>query len=263
VTDNNNYQIKSVLRALDILELLASKGGSGRISDIAREIGCSKNTAFRLLQTLQEREFVRQADDSSYELTFKLLNLGETVMRTTEVHDIARPYIQNLVKLCGETATLAILDDDEIVYVDRVHGNMPHNTSYSIGSRAKAYRTSLGKAILAFSSETVVDHCLNQELQANTEYTITDPNRIRSELREVAQRGYATDNQENVLGIRCIGAPIFDRKGEVVAAVSVSGLAVRLTDQCLKDFSLHLLDTTRAISSRLGYSDSLRRHSSA
>lgn len=260
MTENSNYQVKSVLRALDILELLASTGGSGRITDIAREIGCSKNTAFRLLQTLQERQFVRRADDSSYELTFKLLNLGESVMRTTEVHDVARPHIQNLVKACGETATLAVLDGDEIVYVDRVHGNMPHNTSYSIGSRAKAYRTSLGKAILAFSPEAVVDKCLNQELQANTEYTLTDPTKIRSELGEVAQRGYAIDNQENVLGIRCIGAPVFDRKGEVVAAVSVSGLAVRLTDERLKEFSVHLLNTTRAISSRLGYSDSLKRY---
>lgn len=251
----NNYQIESVIRALEILELLASNGGTGRITDIAREMGCSKNTTFRLLQTLQARGFVRQADDSSYELTFKLLKLGESVLRTTEIPDVARSYLQSLTQTLGETSTLAFLDGDEIIYIDRVHGNMPHITSYTIGSRAKARNTALGKAILAYSPTTVVEDILKQGLKANTAYTITDPDQFRAELEHIAQGNCAIDNQENVLGIRCVAAPIFDRKGKVVAALSISGLAVRLTDDRLDEFSTHVMNTARAISQRLGYED--------
>lgn len=250
---SNTYQIQSVARALEILELLASHGGAGRITDIARELDCSKNTTFRLLQTLHEHGFVRQADDASYELTFKLLKLGESALRNTEVPDVARPYLQALTRIVGETTTLAILDDDEVVYVDRVHGNMPHNTSYTIGSRAPASRTALGKAMLAYSPASVVEKILSQGLTANTVYTITDPTRFRAELEYIAQGHCAVDNQENVLGIRCIGAPVFDRKAEVVAAISISGLAVRLTDERLEELAVHLLETARAISERLGY----------
>lgn len=251
----NVYTIQSVLRALDVLIWLGEHEGRGRITDIATELGYSKNTAFRLMQTLMERDFVRQADDSSYELTFRLLNLGEAVLRRTEVHHVARPFLQDLAGETGETVSLAILDGDEVIYLDRVLGSAPFKTSYSIGSRAKAYTTALGKAIMAFSSEETVDGCLDGELKQNTPYTLTNPHHIRTQLRDVARRCYAVDDQENVLGVRCVGAPIFDRKGNVVAAISMSGLAVHITDFRLRELTDPLLHAAAAISERLGYRD--------
>ena len=252
---NDNYTIQSVLRALDVLIWLGEHNGSGRITDIAVELGCSKNTAFRLLQTLMERDFVRQADDASYELTFKLLNLGESVLRRTEVHHVARPFLQSLASETGETVTLAILDGDEVIYLDRVLGSAPFKTAYSIGSRAKAYTTALGKVIMAFSSEEIVDSCLNGELKQNTPYTHTNPHHIRTQLRDIARRCFAVDDQENVLGVRCVGAPVFDRRGHVVAAISMSGLAVHITDARLRELVDPLRRTAAAISERLGYPD--------
>jgi IclR family KDG regulon transcriptional repressor len=249
-----SYYIDSVLRALDILEFLAEQEGASRVTDIAQEIGCSKNTAFRLLQTLKKRDFVRQADDSSYELTFKLLNLGECVVRRTDLHRVARPYLEELTNEFGETASIAILDGHEIVYLDRVLGNKPYHTSYSVGDRAKAYATSLGKAILAYSSDEIVDSILRAGLKPITEFTITDPDQLLAHLRETAIRGYAIDNQENILGIRCVGAPVFNRKGDVIAAISVSGLVVRLTADHIKTVAKSLLSQTATISSKLGYS---------
>lgn len=249
----SSYTIQSVLRALDVLAWLAEHDGRGRITDIARDLGYSKNTVFRLLHTLMERDFVLQAEDSSYQLTFKLLNLGESVLRNTEVHDIARPFIQDLARKTGETATLAVLDNDEVIYLDRVLGSSHFNTSYSIGSRAKAHCTSLGKAILAFSPKETVARCLDEPLEAKTGHTITDPGRMRLELRETARRHYAIDNQENVLGIRCLGAPVFDRHGDVIAAISLSALAVNLSDERVVELAAPLTETAAAISSRLGY----------
>lgn len=255
MSSSDIYTIQSVLRALDVLIWLGEHEGHGRVTDIATDLGYSKNTTFRLLQTLMERDFVRQADDSSYELTFQLLNLGESILRRTEVHRVAHPFLQNLASETGETVSLAILDGDEVIYLDRVLGSAPFKTSYSIGSRAKAHTTALGKAIMAFSSERTVERCLEGELKQNTPYTLTDPRHIMVQLRDIAQRCYAVDDQENVLGVRCLGAPIFDRKSNVVAAISMSGLAAHLTDYHLRELVDPLLNTAAAISARLGYRD--------
>lgn len=252
----HNYQVESVIRALDILEFLSERGGAGRVSDIAQAVGCSKNTAFRLLQTLMYRDFVRQAEDSSYELTFKLLNLGECVARNADLQKVARSHLEKLAKELGETVSVGVLDDHDIVYLDRVLGTMPYHTSYSVGSRAKAHSTALGKAILAHSSADIVEKNLRAQLKPNTEFTITDPEQLLAELQLITKNGYAIDNQENVLGIRCIAAPVFDRKGKVTAAISIAGLAVRLTDEWMKANFQKLLATTSEVSTRLGYFES-------
>jgi DNA-binding IclR family transcriptional regulator len=251
------YSVTSVLRALDVLEFLAQQGGAGRVSDIAAALRCSKNTAFRLLKTLQQRGYVRQADDASYELTFKLLNLGECVLRTTDLHAVARPYLEALNQQCRETVSLGILDGHEIVYLDRVLGTQPYHTSYSVGARTTAHSTALGKAILAFSPGPIVDGIIEAGLAPKTDNTITDPERLRADLRMTVTRGYAYDNQESVLGIRCIAAPVFDRKKDVVAAISVSALAARVTDGYAETLAGKLISTTAALSARLGYPGAL------
>ena len=197
---DRGYSVTSVLRALDVVEFLAGRGGAGRVSDVASELGCSKNTAFRLLKTLQQRGFVTQTGDASYELTFKLLNLGETVLRSTDLHAVARPYLEALNRQFGETVSLGVLDSHEIVYLDRVLGTQPYHTSYAVGARTSSYSTALGKAILAFSPVAVVDRVIEAGLRPRTERTITDPARLRADLRITAVRGYAYDNQESVFG---------------------------------------------------------------
>jgi DNA-binding IclR family transcriptional regulator len=243
------YSVTSVLRALDVLEFLAQQGGAGRVSDIAAALRCSKNTAFRLLKTLQQRGYVRQADDASYELTFKLLNLGECVLRTTDLHAVARPYLEALNQQCRETVSLGILDGHEIVYLDRVLGTQPYHTSYSVGARTTEYE--------AFSPGPIVDGIIEAGLAPKTDNTITDPERLRADLRMTVTRGYAYDNQESVLGIRCIAAPVFDRKKDVVAAISVSALAARVTDGYAETLAGKLISTTAALSARLGYPGAL------
>ena len=249
-----SYTVESVLRALNILEFLAQQGGSSRVTDIAQAIGCSKNTAFRLLQTLRERGFIRQADDASYELTYKLLHLGESVLRNSDLHEVARPYLQEFVEQFGETINLGILDGIEVVYVARVLGTLPYHTSSTIGSRDKAHSTALGKAILAFSPQATVSSVLAAGLPAQTQHTITSPERLLAELSATAARGYSIDNQENVLGIICVGAPIFDRRSDVVGAISTSALHVRLTDDRIPVVAEKLISTAAVISQRLGYS---------
>ena len=251
--ESNRYHVESVLRALDIIEILADRGES-RVTDLALEAGCSKNTAFRLLQTLMVRGYVRQAKDSSYALTFQLLNLSEKIVSHTDLNDIARPFLEELSHEFGETATLAVVDGADIVYLQRVLGNQPYHTSYNVGSHAKAYCTSLGKAILAYSPPEVVDTILDGNLESVTSFTIADPERLAAELRIIAERGYAVDNQENVLGIFCVGAPVFNRRGDVVAAISVSGLSVRMVGEIVNTIAESVKAEAAKISTQLGYS---------
>lgn len=247
------YSVTSVLRALDVMEFLAKQGGAGRVSDVAKEVKCSKNTAFRLLRTLRQRGFVNQTDDASYELTFKLLNLGEAVLRSMDLPSVARSYLEALNRQFGETVSLGILDGHEIVYLDRVLGTQPYHTSYAVGARTSSYSTALGKAILAFSPDMVIDHVIEAGLKPRTEYTITDPARLRADLRITAVRGYAYDNQESVFGIRCVAAPVFDRRGDVAAAMSVSALAARVTDDYAEALARSVTAEALALSARLGH----------
>jgi DNA-binding IclR family transcriptional regulator len=249
----HGYSVTSVLNALDVLEFLSQQGGGGRVSDVAKALRRSKNTAFRLLKTLQQRGFVRQADDASYELTFKLLNIGECVLRNTDLHSVARPHLEVLNRQFGETVSLGILEGDEILYLDRVLGTRPYHTSYSVGARTTPHSTALGKAILAFSPGSTVDRILKAGLRPRTENTVTDPERLRADLRTIAARGYAYDNQESVLGIRCVAAPVFDRQGDVVAAMSVSALAARVTDDYAKRLAKRVIAAAADLSSRLGF----------
>lgn len=250
----DGYSVTAVLRALDVLEYLANQRGEGRVSEIAKQVRCSKNTAFRLLKTLQQRGFVRQTNDASYELTFKLLNLGECVLRNTDLHAVARSYLEALNQQFGETVSLGVLDGQGIVYLDRVLGTRPYHTSYAVGARTTAYSTALGKAILAFSPDSIVDRIIEAGLRPITKHTITDPTRLRADLRGTAVRGYAYDNQENVFGIRCIAAPVLDRRGDVVGAISISALAARVDDAYAKTLAMRIVSMTAALSSRLGYS---------
>ncbi len=180
--DKKNYNVESVLRALDIIEILAERGGS-RVTDLAMDIGCSTNTAFRLLQTLMNRGYVKQENVSSYELTFQILNLGDKLISHSDLNGIVQPYLEVLSHEFGETATLAVIDGAEIVYLERVLGNHPYHTSYNVGSRARAYCTSLGKAILAYSPKKVLDTIHKDNLHAVTSFTITDPMCLEAELR--------------------------------------------------------------------------------
>lgn len=254
---DRNYKIDSISRAISVLEILAERDEPCRVTDISRALECSKNTVFRILKTFELHGYVRETSDSSYELTLKLLNLGESVLSNLDLHRLARPYLEALVEEFGETATLGIPEGNGVVYVDRVLGKAPYRTSFGIGSRALIHSTSIGKAVLAFSSEEDVERIVEAGLPHLTEYTITDRDRLFEQLEEIRRRGYSIDDQENVLGIRCVGAPVFSRKGAVIGAVSVSGMAVRITKELIEVIAPKLVEQTFAISARMGYT----RHS--
>lgn len=221
--------VQSVSRALDLLEALAAADGPLGISEVARATGLADGTAHRLLRTLIARGYARQGGDRRYSLGTRLLTLGDGARRALVAG--ARPLLQRLVELSGETANLAVLDGDWVVYVAQAPS--PHRLRLfaEVGRHVPAHSTSVGKVLLGGLADSEVGALLGRTgLAARTPRTLTDPERVLAEVARVRRRGYAMDDGEEELGVRCVAVPVVDGS-TVVAAVSVSGPAARVPAQ--------------------------------
>ena len=253
--DSTSNAIHSIGRALDILEVLAAhKDGLG-ITAIAKMTELSKSTAHRIAATLAERGYVEHdAVSGSYRLGLKYIEIASFYINSLELQTEARPFLYELTSQLGLTAHLGILDAHEVVYVEKLDV-FPGIRLYSqIGLRVPAYCSSLGKCLLSGLSsdglETVMANCTYEQF---TERTITDLQDLKTHLRQVRAQGWAMDDEEHDIGHRCVGAPIFDYRGDVIAAVSASGPKATLTDERLPVVVETVRSSALRISQRLGY----------
>ncbi|SEF67455.1 IclR family transcriptional regulator, acetate operon repressor [Nonomuraea solani] len=218
--------VQSVERALDVLEALAEHGGEAGLSEIAARTGLPYGTIHRLLQTLLARGYVRQESDRRYALGGGLVRLGGIAESMVGVW--ARPYLTKMVELSGETANLAVLEGDFIVYVAQVPSPRRLRMFAEVGRRVLPHSTAVGKVLLAGrpASEAVAVF-ERTGMPRRTPNTITDLAAMLTELDAVKGRGYAMDLGEEELGVHCLAVPVLggDR---VVAAMSVSGPAERI-----------------------------------
>ncbi len=250
-TIENRYVVEAVVRALDLLEVF--RGGEElTLTEISQRVGLHKSRVFRLLQSLAARGYVeRSADGIRYALGVKLIERAACVRR--DLRQLALPFMQHLHTQFNETVNLAILDRQEVLYIEMLESSHPFRMAAAVGSRSPWHSTALGKAIVAHLSEDELHPLLQAErLVKLTERTITDPGQMRRELEKVRRRGYALDEGETEPGAACIGAPIFNHEGRPVAAVSLSGPAERiLTNR--REIVPALLAACREISRRLGF----------
>jgi DNA-binding IclR family transcriptional regulator len=162
--------------------------------------------------------------------------------------------MQRLSELSRETVHLGVLDGFEVMFIGHIESSESLRMSGRVGRRTPAHSSSLGKAILAWADEAALQRYLDRSpLTAQTARTITDPKRLLRALEEVRARGYATDEEENRVGIQCVGAPVRDHTGRVVAAISVSGPSFRFTAERAADTAPHLLEAAAGISERMGW----------
>ncbi|MFI6926799.1 IclR family transcriptional regulator [Nonomuraea spiralis] len=218
--------VQSVERALDVLEALAEHGGEAGLSEIAASTGLPYGTIHRLLQTLLARGYVRQESDRRYALGGGLVRLGGIAESMVGVW--AQPYLTRMVELSGETANLAVLEGDFVVYVAQVPSPRRLRMFAEVGRRVLPHSTAVGKALLAGrpAAESVAVF-ERTGMPRRTPNTITDIAGMLAELDRVEERGYAMDLGEEELGVHCLAVPV--RDGErVVAAMSVSGPAERI-----------------------------------
>jgi IclR family acetate operon transcriptional repressor len=219
--------VQSLERALDLLELLAEADGELGLSELSNQAGLPLPTVHRLMRTLMGRGYARQLPSRRYALGPRLIWLGEVSGRLTAVW--ARPYLAELVKAIGETANMAMMDGDEVVYVAQVPSKHPMRMFTEVGRRVMAHRTGVGKVLLAQLSNVEVEQLLARTgMPASTTRSVTDPTKLITQLEEVRRRGYAIDDGEQEIGVRCVAVPVLGVP--TLIALSVSGPEARITD---------------------------------
>jgi IclR family KDG regulon transcriptional repressor len=255
---NGHKEVASVRRALDLLEAMAHLSADTSeigISDLSKQTGLSKSTVARLVANLEARGYVDQNPvTEKYHLGWKILEISQAKLRSIGLREVARSFLEQLARETGETVNLAILDQGEMVMVDVIETTDRVRVSVPVGSREPVYCTSLGKSMLAYLPTEAVEQFLAETgMPAHTERTITSPALLLSELVVTRRRGYAVDDREVHPESRCVGAPIFDYTGRPVAAISVAGLAERLTSERLASIGPLARAAADGVSVRLGY----------
>ena len=247
--------IQSVLKALDVLDCLSSAERPLSAQEVAQRCLLSRPTAYRHLVTLLTRDYVTTfEDDRYYQIGPKVLGLSKSFLDRLDLPELAKADMRELSRVSQETVHLAVLDRTEILYVAKVDGPQAVRMYSAIGTRNPLYCTAMGKAILAFLPIEKRTKLLDQvALVPRTPNTITDPVALDQHLELVRGHGYAIDDVEFEEGIRCLGAPIFNHTGRVIAAISISGPAYRLSNSRLQELSGQVTETSEAISSKLGY----------
>lgn len=248
---------KTVDQGLQLLELLASSKEPQGVSELGRVLGLPKSKVFRLLDTLVGRQYVRRREeDSRYELTLKLWDLGSKSVSRFAVTDVARPFLDSLAAQSSESAQLAVLESGESVYVDKSDGIHPVSGVTRIGSRLPAHCCATGKAELAFQPPEVLK-VFPKRLKAFTPATITNAKELAQELDEVRARGYAINRGEWYEDVWGLAAPVRDRTGAVCASVGVWGPQNRISLR-LDEISRLVLAAASGITAALGYSPRTR-----
>ena len=241
-------------RVVDILEAFTRLGPELGVSDISRALGLKKATTHRLLASLRRRGIVAQDPVSRrYRLGIKLWELGQ--MATTQVDwlDRVRPLLQELTERVGETSHLAVLNDGQVLYVDKVESTRSLRMPSQVGRRLPAHCTGVGKALIAFLPEEVVRNLVARRgLAGFTSNTITDLRVLEQELALIRERGYSVDNEEIEEGLVCIGAPLRDHTSHVVAAVSMAGPSSRVRPETIEERSRAVVDIADRMSAVLG-----------
>ena len=248
--------VKSVARALDIIELVGrSKQGLG-VTEISKQMDINKSSVFRILATLSRYGYIEQNEATGkYRLGYMFLDISSKLLDSLDVRTEAQPVLRELEQETNEVVHLVVYDQGEVVYIEKLDGNETLRMHSKVGKRAPVHCTSVGKAILSHLPATDVLATIEREgLPAHTSHTIVEKDAFLQELAKVKESGYALDLEENEIGIRCIAAPVFDHTRNVVAAVSISGPTLRMTDERLCALSGRMIQAGKEISDRLGYS---------
>ncbi|QSE95484.1 IclR family transcriptional regulator [Rhodococcus pseudokoreensis] len=229
--------VQSVGRAFDILEVMSTVGGSISVTALADKTELPIPTIHRLIRTLVGRGYVRQLPSRHYALGPQLIRLGESATQLFGAWSL--PHLLELVECTGETANMAILDDSMAVYVAQVPSPHSMRMFTEVGGRVFPHCTGVGKALLLQLPDTSIRAMLHRSgLQPYTENSVTDAEMLIGELHMSRQRGYATDDGEQELGVRCFSVPVID--APIPTAISISGPAARVTIQSAKEIVPHL-----------------------
>lgn len=251
--------IHALARGLRVLEQLAADAQDGAsvtgVTELADALGLHKSTALRLLLTLERCGYVEQDEVTrGFRLRWKLFELGSALLMRGDLVREARPVLERLAQTTGEVVHLSVLDDGEVVYVDKVDTPATIRMYSRVGRKSPVHCTGVGKAILAFLSPAEVDRIVaTKGLRKYTERTLTRREDLEADLARIRETGVAFDDEEHEVGIRCVAAPIRNHLGQAVASLSVAGPAFRMTEERQRALADPVSRLSRTISERLGF----------
>jgi len=225
--------VQSLTRALTIMNLLSAQEDGMTLTEVSRAAGLAPSTTHRLLTTLQQERFARfEGETMRWTVGVQAFAVGNAFLHNRDVGRTARPFLRRLVEETGETANLGIEDEGMTVYLGQVQSRQLMRAIAKPGGRVFMHSSSLGKAILsAMPAAEVARIARHRGLPVFTPRTLDDPGRLSRHLEEVRRQGFAVDDEEYAVGLRCVAAAVFDEAGAPVAALSVSGPAVRVTPE--------------------------------
>lgn len=254
-TNNSPYKVQVLDRALAALAILANRSSECSLAELCTALKLHKSTVHRLMMVLERhRLVVKNPETGRYRLGLKLFELGSKALDGLDLRGRARPYLDRLQSQFGETVFFCILDEGQVFYVEKVESQQSVRTACTVGSRAPAYCTAVGKAMLAELSDGEVNGIVRRwGLKPITANTITTAAELKAELRAVRSRGYAIDNEEKEEGLRCVSAAVRGHSGKLFAAMSISGPAFRLTRERIPEIGQAVMRAANELSAELGY----------
>jgi IclR family KDG regulon transcriptional repressor len=251
-------RLSSVANSIRLTKAFSENEYEMGISALAMRLGLAKSTVHRLATTLVEYDILEQnRETGKYRLGLALFELGTLVRRKMDAVAESRMHMHSLAEVTGETVQLGVLDHQSVLYIRILESRQAVRMTSTVGSRAPAHCTGIGKALLAYQGPEVVRQIMELGLKRYTNNTIVEPASLLEELASVRARGFAIDDEEIEVGQRCIAAPIRDHTGQVTAAISVSAPVQRMTKKNVQSTIPIVVSAAEAISRRMGYLPSL------
>jgi DNA-binding IclR family transcriptional regulator len=253
--DSDSTKVPSVERALAVLEILAESKRGFSISEMARRLGVPKSSIHLILTTLERRGYlVKNPQSRRYFVGLKLVSLAYLALDGFEVRERAVPFLLSLAAKTGLGVHMAVLEGNEAVLIERIESPGLVKLNTWVGQRMHVNCTALGKALVAFLPEEEFKRTVQaKRLIKHNQNTISSMVKFREELTRVRAAGYAVDDEEEEVGVRCVGAPVFDHLDRVVAALSVAGTTTQIPGNRIEELARLVQDTGTRISRELGY----------
>lgn len=253
--------VQSIDRAVSLLRAFSTDEPELGVGELSRRVDLPKSTVYRLLSSLEENGLIRQNPESGrYGLGVDLISLSNRVLAYADLQRAARPHLRTLADTLQETVNLSILDGDQVFNLEQfVSGDRLIMRVGWVGRRMPAYAVSSGRAIMAFLPQQEIGKILGGDLSAITPHTHTDLEEIQRLLEQVRKQRYCATFEELEIGLHAISAPIRDHNGRVIASVSVSGPAYRLTAKRIHNIAPQVIHTADCVSYDLGYTQILER----
>ena len=237
--EEKDIKVKSLQKALEILNCFIDRQPLG-VTEISEQLGLYKSNVHNILTTFKSMGYLEQDTETGrYRLGTAIFSLSRALRENMTISKIVLPYMQQIVKDINETVYLSIPKDDELIYLEAVYpvGQFYSGGAPVTGERAKLYCTGMGKAILAQMPDVEIERILKGKLEAYTKYTITDKKELWKEIEAARKNGYAVDNMELILGVKCVGVAIMNPKGKAECGISVSAPSLRMEPERIEEIA--------------------------